>query len=102
MERGPRARRCLGPDSAAMPRNDASDKRQPDSGARKVTRMMHSLERLEQPLGLRQVEPGAVVFYEEATFSPPQSGTPYLDPGDSALGAEFSCVLYQVCENLSY
>src|SRR5439155_21629977 len=59
----------LGPDSSAVPMDDALDGGEADPGARKVGRRVQALEGPEQLRGDARVVPGAVVTHEEGGFA---------------------------------
>src|SRR5712664_3783132 len=65
VERCALARLGIGPDPAAVPVDDALDRRQPDPGALILVARVQALESAEELVGVRHVEAGAVVAHIE-------------------------------------
>src|SRR5712691_4345641 len=65
VERGALARLGIGPDAAAVPVDDALDRRQPDPGALILVARVQALESAKELVGVRHVEAGAVVAHIE-------------------------------------
>src|SRR6267143_1088775 len=65
VERGALAGLGIGPDAAAVPVDDALDRRQPDPRALILVARVQALKSAEQLVGVRHVEAGAVVAHIE-------------------------------------
>src|SRR5262249_53983716 len=90
-------RRALGPDSAAVPIDDALDDGEPDTAALELARRVQPLKRREELVRILHVEAGAVVAHE-ADAAPFRRRRTELDFRTGHLRGELPCVAEEVLE----
>src|SRR6266545_7856263 len=97
VERGSPIDGAVGPDAAAVPGDDAADRREADAGAFELRRGVQSLEHAEQLVRVLHVEAGAVVPNQERVRSVHFDGSEF-DPRPRLLRRVLPAVAEEVLE----